>query len=239
MREKSRLRAAFFFLASRYGGNPRSRPRPKLAGMADWVIETIGQFGYAGIVFLMLAENLFPPLPSELIMPFAGFLAARGELHPALVVASGALGSLLGALPWYIAGRRIGADRLKRLAERHGRWIALTPDEIERGQHLFERKGALVLVFGRLVPALRTVVALPAGLAKMRPAAFVLWTLVGSVLWTSILTLAGYLLESQYERIEKWINPVSTAIFAIIAIWYVVRVVRHPAGRKDGARQPP
>jgi membrane protein DedA with SNARE-associated domain len=200
--------------------------------MADWVIDVIGRLGYFGVALLMLAENLFPPLPSELIMPFAGFLAARGELHPVLVVAAGAIGSLLGALPWYLVGRKVGADRLKDLAQRHGRWIALTPDEIDRGRHLFEKKGPLVLVFGRLVPALRTVVALPAGLAKMRPLPFVLWTLVGSVLWTSLLTLAGYLLESQYDRIEKWVNPVSTAIFAIIAIWYVVRVVRHPSGNR-------
>jgi membrane protein DedA with SNARE-associated domain len=205
--------------------------------MAEWVIDTIGRFGYAGIAFLMLAENLFPPLPSELIMPFAGFLAARGELHPALVVAAGALGSLLGALPWYYAGRKVGAERLKRMAQRHGRWIALTPDEIDRGTRLFEKRGPMVLVFGRLVPALRTVVALPAGLAKMRLLPFVLWTLAGSVLWSGLLTLAGYLLESQYERISRWLNPVSTAIFAIIAIWYIVRVVRHPSGaRKQGAK---
>jgi membrane protein DedA with SNARE-associated domain len=205
--------------------------------MAEWVIDTIGRFGYAGIAFLMLAENLFPPLPSELIMPFAGFLAARGELHPALVVAAGALGSLLGALPWYYAGRKVGVERLKRMAQRHGRWIALTPDEIDRGTRLFEKRGPMVLVFGRLVPALRTVVALPAGLAKMRLLPFVLWTLAGSVLWSGLLTLAGYLLESQYERISRWLNPVSTAIFAIIAIWYIVRVVRHPSGaRKQGAK---
>lgn len=203
--------------------------------MAEWVIDTIGRLGYFGVALLMLAENLFPPLPSELIMPFAGFLAARGELNPFLVVAAGALGSVAGGLPWYIIGRRVGADRLKRAAERHGRWIALTPQEIDRGQRLFERRGPMVLVFGRLVPALRTVVALPAGLARMRPAAFVLWTLLGSVLWTSLLTLAGYLLEAQYERIQKWLNPVSTGIFAIIAIWYVVRVVRHPRTGSGGA----
>ena len=198
--------------------------------MADWVIATIGQLGYIGVFLLMLAENLFPPLPSELIMPFAGFLAARGELHPAWVVVAGALGSLAGAVPWYVAGRKVGADRLKRMADRHGRWLALTPDEIDRGTHLFEKRGAMVLVFGRLVPALRTVVALPAGLARMHWLPFALWTLLGSLLWTSLLTLAGYLLESQYERIGKWLNPVSTAIFAIIALWYIVRVIRHPAG---------
>jgi membrane protein DedA with SNARE-associated domain len=200
--------------------------------MADWVIATIGQLGYAGIVLLMLAENVFPPLPSELIMPFAGFLAARGDLDPFGVVTAGALGSLLGALPWYFLGRKVGVDRLKDLARRHGRWIALTPGEIDRGRRLFEKKGALVLVFGRLVPALRTVVALPAGLARIGLVPFMLWTLVGSILWTALLTLAGYLLESQYERIEKWINPVSTGIFVIIAAWYIVRVVRHPSGQQ-------
>lgn len=203
--------------------------------MADWVIDVIGRLGYFGIALLMLAENLFPPLPSELIMPFAGFLAARGELHPALVVASGALGSLLGALPWYFVGRRVGADRLKDLARRHGRWIALTPQEIDRGKRLFETRGPLVLVFGRLVPALRTVVALPAGLARMRVAPFVLWTVAGSLLWTSLLTLAGYLLESQYERIGKWLNPVSTGIFAVVAAWYLLRVLRHRPEPEGGA----
>jgi membrane protein DedA with SNARE-associated domain len=199
--------------------------------MAEWVIGIIGRLGYAGIALLMLAENLFPPLPSELIMPFAGFLAARGELHPALVVAAGVFGSVVGALPWYWLGRKVGADRLKSLAERHGRWIALTPREIERGQKLFQERGPVVLVFGRLVPALRTVVALPAGMARLGLLPFVLWTLLGSLIWTSLLTLAGYLLESQYERIAKWLNPVSTAIFAVIVVWYVVRVVRH---RSDG-----
>ena len=205
--------------------------------MAEWVIDVIGRLGYAGIVLLMLAENLFPPMPSELIMPFAGFLAARGELHPVGVVAAGAFGSLVGALPWYYAGRKIGADRLKALAQRHGRWVALTPDEIERGKRLFEEKGALVLVFGRLVPALRTVVALPAGLARMGLVPFMLWTVLGSVIWTSLLTLAGYLLESQYERIGKWLNPVSTGIFAIIAVWYVMRVIRHsPSGKREAKK---
>ena len=195
--------------------------------MADWVFGMIEQFGYAGIVVLMLAENLFPPLPSELIMPFAGYLAARGDLDPALVIAAGALGSLLGAYPWYFAGRKLGVDRLKKLAERHGRWVAMTPAEIDRGQVLFEKHGALVLVLGRLVPTLRTVVALPAGMARLPAIPFALWTLLGSVLWTGVLTAAGYLLESQYERLSKWLNPVSTAIFVLIAIVYVVRVIRH------------
>lgn len=208
--------------------SPGYRPLHLNCPVADWVISIIERLGYAGITLLMLAENLFPPLPSELIMPFAGFLASRGDLHPVLVVAFGALGSVIGALPWYYAGRMVGPDRLKRFVERHGRWLALTPEDVDRGKRLFETRGALVLVFGRLVPALRTVVALPAGLARMPVVPFLLWTLLGSLIWTSLLTAAGYLLESQYERISRWLNPVSTAIFAIIVIVYIVRVVRHP-----------
>jgi membrane protein DedA with SNARE-associated domain len=197
--------------------------------MADWIIHVIDGLGYVGVFLLMVLENVFPPVPSELIMPFAGFLAARGGMNPVLVVLVGSLGSLVGALPWYYAGRKLGPERLKRLAARHGRWVAVNPVEIGRAQDMFERRGALLLVFGRLVPTIRSVVALPAGVAGTHLLAFSLWTLLGSALWTGLLTLAGYLLEDKYERIQKWLNPVSTGIFILIAIWYVIRVVRHPS----------
>lgn len=194
--------------------------------MADWVIGLIEQNGYAGIALLMLAENLFPPLPSELIMPFAGFLAARGDLHPALVVAAGAAGSVAGALPWYAAGRWPGCARVHRLAQRHGRWLTVTPEEVERAERWFQRRGPLVLVLGRLVPALRTVVALPAGLTTLPLPAFVAWTTLGSALWSALLTAAGYALEQQYARIAAWLDPVTAAIVVAIVATYVVRVLR-------------
>ncbi|NML15939.1 DedA family protein [Azohydromonas caseinilytica] len=194
--------------------------------MAEWVIGVIQQYGYLGIALLMLAENLFPPLPSELIMPFAGFLAASGQGHAALVVAAGALGSLLGSLPWYAAGRLLGCARLKRLADRHGRWLAVSPQEIERAEGWFRRRGPVVLVLGRLVPALRTVVALPAGLVAMPLGRFMAWTLLGSALWCGLLVAAGYLMQQQYERIAAWMNPVTTGLFLLIAMGYVLRVLR-------------
>ncbi len=187
----------------------------------------IEDHGYLGIALLMLAENLFPPMPSELIMPFAGFLAARGDLRPELVVAAGALGALIGALPWYFAGRALGCDRVMRFADRHGQWLTVSAEEIDGALKWFARRGPIVLVVGRLVPALRTVVSLPAGLAKLPLRSFLVWTLLGSVLWCSLLTATGYVLEAQYERIAGWLNPVSTAILAIIVVAYVVRLVRH------------
>ena len=195
--------------------------------MADWVIRFIEQFGYFGIAALMFTENIFPPLPSELIMPFAGFLAAQGTLHPALVVLSGATGSLLGALAWYAAGKALGLQRLLGLAERHGRWLTVSPQDIERAESWFLRRGSAVLVFGRLIPAVRSVIALPAGVTRFPLPAFCLWTLIGSALWCTALTSAGYLLQSQFDQVGRWMNPVSTGILIVLVMTYLFRVLRH------------
>jgi membrane protein DedA with SNARE-associated domain len=194
--------------------------------MADWVIRFIEEYGYLGVALLMVAENIFPPLPSELIMPFAAFEAARGELHWALVIATGAAGSLVGTLPWYYAGRRLGLERVLRFSERHGRWLTLKREDIERAEAWFVSKGSAALVFGRLVPALRTVISLPAGISRLSFWRFCLWTAVGSLLWCSALTAAGFLLESQYERIGEVMGPVSTGILVVLVAWYAWRVIR-------------
>lgn len=194
--------------------------------MAEWVIGFLRDHGYLGIAALMLAENLFPPLPSELIMPFAGYLAATGDRHPVLVVLAGVAGSVVGAYPWYAAGRLLGCARLKRLADKHGRWLTVSPKDIDRAEAWFKRRGPIVLVLGRLVPALRTVVALPAGLTAMPLLTFTAFTALGSALWCTLLAGAGYLLEDKYERISTWMNPLSTGIFVLCIVAYVTRVVR-------------
>lgn len=194
--------------------------------MADWVIRFIEQYGYFGIVALMFIENIFPPIPSELIVPFAGFLAAQGKLHSALVVLSGATGSLLGALAWYAAGKALGLPRLLRLAERHGRWLTVSPIDIERAQKWFVRRGPVVLVVGRMIPAIRSVIALPAGVSRFPLPDFCLWTFVGSALWCSALTAAGYLLESQFDQVGRWMNPVSTGVLFLLACGYLFRLLR-------------
>lgn len=201
--------------------------------MADWVIGFVEQHGYWGILLLMVAENLFPPLPSELIVPFAGFVAARGELNLFGVVLTASAGSALGALPWYAAGRWLGCERLKRFAQRHGQWLTLTPQQIDRVQGWFHRRGPLVLVVGRLVPALRTVISLPAGISGLPARKFLAWTLVGTTLWAGVLTGAGFLMKDNYERISGWLSPATTAILAGLVLWYVVRVVRYH-GRGQG-----
>lgn len=195
--------------------------------MSDWVIGFIEQWGYPGIALLMLLENVVPPLPSELIMPFAAFQAARGELHWALVILAGAMGSLIGTLPWYLLGRALGFERLVVFADRHGRWLTLSPQEVERAEAWFVRRGAAVLLLGRLVPGVRTVISLPAGVSRLPLRTFLAWTAAGSLVWCSALTAAGYLLESRYERIASVMSPASTGIVVLLLVAYAWRVVRY------------
>jgi membrane protein DedA with SNARE-associated domain len=191
----------------------------------DWIVSLIDKAGYVGIALLMLLENIFPPIPSELIMPLAGFSAAKGTLSFAGVVISGTIGSVAGAYFWFL----IGPKRLKRFAGRHGRWLTLHPDEVERARAFFARYQIMALFLGRLIPAIRSLISVPAGVNCIPISTFLLWSSLGTALWTLLLTSAGYLLQSQYERVSEWLNPVSNVIFVGLAIWYVYRVIRFKA----------
>ena len=193
--------------------------------MFDFISGLIASSGYLGIAGLMLLENLFPPIPSELIMPLAGFVAARGELNALGVIAAGCAGSIAGALPWYAAGRSLGRERLRHFAERHGRWLTITPRDLDRAFRWFDRHGAFGVFAGRLLPALRTVISLPAGLAEMSLAPFLFWTALGTLLWTSLLVGAGYVLQSQYEMVQSVLNPLTTGVLVLAGVFYIYRLI--------------
>lgn len=199
--------------------------------MFDWIIGLMERTAYLGVLLLMLAENVLPPIPSELIMPLAGFTAAQGKLSLLFVVLAGTAGSLLGALFWYYVGRWFGADRLKRLATRHGRWLTLSPDEIDRAHTWFERHGAKAILLGRLIPAVRTLISVPAGVTRMPLARFLVWTALGTALWTLLLAGAGYLLQSSYGLVADYINPLSNVVLGLLVLWSIYRVVTF---RSDG-----
>ncbi|MFM2043624.1 MAG: hypothetical protein RLY86_2200 [Pseudomonadota bacterium] len=202
--------------------------------MFDWILSVIQEAGYLGLLALMFLENLFPPIPSELIMPLAGFLAARGEMNPVLVVLVGTAGSVLGALPWYWVGRGIGRERVLWLIDRFGFWLTLSREEVERADDWFQRRGWTAVLLGRLVPAVRTLISVPAGLARMGMPLFLILTTLGSLVWSTALVAAGYLLESQYRVVESFINPVSKGIVILIVGIYVYRVARGLLARRQG-----
>ena len=193
--------------------------------MFDGITQFVSEGGYVGIALMMLAENIFPPLPSELIMPLAGFVAAQGRLNPVLVVLAGTLGSVLGAVPWYYAGKWLGEERLCRFAARHGRWLTFDDKDLRKAIRWFERHGRLAVLIGRLVPTVRTLISLPAGMARMPLAAFLLFSALGSALWNTALTSAGFLLEARYGEVAQYLNRATQIILGAIVVIYLYRVV--------------
>lgn len=201
------------------------RPNQEIA-LFDTIVDIVSQSGYLGIFLLMLAENVFPPIPSELIMPLAGFVAANGDLHIVPVILVGTAGSVVGALPWYYAGMLFGRDRIKWIAGKHGRWITVSPSDIDAASGWFERHGRAVVFFGRLVPAIRTLISVPAGIVRMPMLPFLLYSTIGSLIWTSLLAITGYLLQSQYAEVEQYVDPVSKGVVILVIAVYVYRFIR-------------
>jgi membrane protein DedA with SNARE-associated domain len=201
--------------------------------LASWIEEIVQTTGVWGIAFLMLLENVFPPIPSELIMPLAGYRAAQGDANILLVILAGTLGSLAGGFFWYGLGRWIGEEGLKRLADQFGRWMTVTRDDIDKADDWFDTHGHKAVLLGRLIPTVRTLISVPAGLSEMPWRRFLIYSAVGTAVWTSLLALLGYALGSQYDRINAWLDPVSLGVVALIVAVYVYRVVtfRQPSAR--------
>ena len=194
--------------------------------MFDWVVATIDSWGYLGVFFLMVAENLFPPIPSEVIMPLAGFLVGSGKMSLVATMLFGTLGSVLGTLMWYYVGLWFGEERLKRFAARHGRWLTLSPGDIDKAHQWFVRHGAMAVFFGRMILAIRTLISVPAGLARMPIWKFLIYTVAGSALWTGILTFAGLALHENYARVADYVDPVSKLVVVTVVVVYLYRVIR-------------
>lgn len=193
--------------------------------MFDWVLGVIEAGGYLGIFGLMVLENIFPPIPSELILPLSGYAAAMGEMNLLVVILVATLGAVVGALPWYFLGRVFGLSRLTLLSSRFGRLLTLSPDDIKRADEWFKDHGKKAVLLGRLMPTVRTLISVPAGLARMPLPTFIFYTMLGSLVWTTLLTSAGYLLESQHEKVSVYLDPISNLIVILIVSAYLYRVV--------------
>jgi len=197
--------------------------------LGEWILQVMSELGYVGIVLLMFLENVFPPIPSELIMPAAGFAAARGELSLVGVIAAGSLGSVLGAIVLYALGRLVHEQRLIALTDRYGKWLLVSSDDIRKADDWFDRHGKKIVFFGRLIPAIRSLLSIPAGMSGMPFGQFLLYTSLGTTLWSGLLALAGYQLGNNYEAIEVWIAPISKAVVLIcfsLLVWFVIKRIR-------------
>jgi membrane protein DedA with SNARE-associated domain len=194
-------------------------------GLTRWARHTVTSAGYPGLAGLVLAENLFPPIPSEAILPLAGFLVSQGELTFAWAVLAATAGSVTGALLLYALARFGGRPLVLRL----GRLLRVTPADLDRADAWFDRHGGWIVLGGRLVPGVRSLVSIPAGLSEMPVGRFVALTALGSTAWNALLIGAGWALGSRYEEIADVIGGVSTplavgvvvALAALFALWQV------------------
>ncbi|MEA5452477.1 DedA family protein [Leptolyngbya sp. CCNP1308] len=201
--------------------------------MFDWITTWIESLGYLGIFGLMVLEHLFPPIPSELVMPLAGFVSSSStsDMTLAGVILAGSLGSLIGASAWYVVGLLITHEQLMGWVERHGRWLTLKPKDIEKAIAFFQQTGgSWVVGLGRMVPGVRTYVSVPAGLSHMPLLPYLSYSALGTVLWTGALAVAGYVLGDQFDRVQEWLGPVSKIVLiscAIAAVIWIAKRRRH------------
>nr|WP_290227745.1 DedA family protein [Trichocoleus desertorum] len=194
--------------------------------MTEWITNTMNTLGYLGIAALMFLENLFPPIPSELIMPLAGFTVFQGKMQFFYAVLAGVVGTVLGALPWYYAGKLLGEERLKALADRYGKWLSISSKDIDRANEWFDRYNAKAVFFCRLVPGVRTLISLPAGISGMPMVPFLIYSTLGTTLWVSLLTYAGYALGQNYHLVDQYIGPLSKVVLCILIAAFIVWVVK-------------
>lgn len=202
--------------------------------MLRWIVRLVGELGYWGIGLLMAVENIVLPLPSEIIMPLGGFQAARGRLTLVGAILVGTIGSVVGALPLYGAGRALGQERVSAWVDRHGKWILLRGRDLRRAGARFERHGWWAVFFSQLLPGIRGLISLPAGFARMNVALFAAANFAGTLIWCAVLAFLGFQLGVHYQAVHKYVGPAAWVALGGLALWGIVWLVqrRRAAKRK-------
>lgn len=207
-----------------------SQAQEELTGLSGWVAEVLADLGPFGVGMLTALETVFPPIPSEVVLPLAGFLTQQGEMRlPAVMVAS-TLGSVLGALLLYWLGRAVGRERGSRIVAR----VPLVDrEDVDRAAGWFDRHGRSAVFFGRLIPGVRSLISLPAGAAAMPLVPFLVFTTAGSLLWNSVLVGAGVALGSQWSRVDQYAGVLDWVLIAALVLLVVVAGVRRVRKRRS------
>jgi len=188
-----------------------------LGGLSRRVTDVVEELGYVGIAGLIALENLVPPIPSELILPLAGFMARDGRFSLPVVVAAATIGSIVGALVLYAAGAWLGDARLRALVERFGGMLGVSKRDLDRAHDWFDRYGGVAVFLGRLVPVVRSLVSIPAGLRRMPTGRFMIYTGAGSLVWNSVLIGLGWTAGDQWHKVEQYVSFFEYAVLAAIA----------------------
>ncbi|GIP48654.1 Inner membrane protein YqjA [compost metagenome] len=205
--------------------------------MENWITDFMEQFGYFGVFLLIALENVFPPIPSEVILTFGGFMTTYTSMTPVGVIVFSTLGSVLGAVILYGIGYLVNVDRLEGWIERYGRFLRLKKEDIRRADAWFDRYGYWTVLFCRMIPLIRSLISIPAGMSKMKFGLFLLFTTIGTLIWNVALVLLGAAVGGSWEEIVAFMDVYSNIAYAVIALGILFVGVLWLRRRKSGARE--
>ena len=194
--------------------------------MQEIVIEIMNNFGYIGIFLLIAIENIFPPIPSEVILLFGGFMTTSTDMNVIGVIIASTLGSLVGAIALYYIGKILNKERLKKIiTSKYGKLLKLTPADIDKADNWFDTKGNKTVFFCRFIPLIRSLISIPAGMSEMPMKKFLIYTIAGSAIWNTALTIAGSIVGEKWEDILAIMDQYSHIIVIALAIIFIIAVV--------------
>lgn len=197
-----------------------------LQDLTDWATDIVDRLGYLGVAMLVAVENVFPPIPSEVVLGLAGYTAARGDAWVVGMIVAATIGSVVGALVLYGLSAAVGPVRLRAITIRYGAWIGFGESDLDRAEAWFDRRSRSAVLVCRCVPLIRSLISIPAGFRRMPLGAFTTFTLLGSLVWNTILITAGYLLAEQWERVLDYTEPFQYVVLALLAGVVVAVAVR-------------
>lgn len=205
---------------------------PVLGQLSDWVIQVVESLGYVGVALMVAFETLFPPIPSELVLGLAGFVASRGEASLLGMIVAATTGSVIGAWTLYGIAAIVGPARVRALVRRYGRWVRITEADVDTAERWFARWSTLAVLIGRCVPLVRSLISIPAGFARMNIVSFTIYTTIGSLIWNAIFVVAGYMLGERWETATAYADYFQLAVIVAIVCgltYLVVFLVRRRA----------
>lgn len=194
--------------------------------MAETIFNIIASQGYIGVFVLMVLENVFPPIPSEVILPFVGLSIANGTLSAVPALAAATAGSVVGTTLWFLLGRLVSVERLRRFFSCYGAYVAISAEDFESASQMFKRYQIPAVFFGRMIPTVRSVISIPAGTVHMKLAPFLFLTTLGSALWNALLMYCGYVLYQDFAAIEVYIDPVANGVILLFLFSYLAQIAR-------------
>ncbi len=190
--------------------------------MESWITSVMEQFGYFGIALLILVENVFPPIPSEVILTFGGFMTTKSELSIFGVVVASTIGSVGGAVILYWIGRILNVERLERIIEKWGKYLRLTKEDVRKADAWFDKYGPWTVFFCRFIPLIRSLISIPAGMSGMNQWLFLVLTTLGTLIWNLVLVLVGAKVGNNWHQIVNYMDVYSNIMYVVIAVSAVI-----------------